>query len=147
MTEFKRVGQHMAVKAAHIIDRSESAHSKELRARFRQLPGQLRISGLTATYAFLASRESSPSAEGLQKAYKEVTEQIREHLVEKSPIGDGAIGTDLPKAHHETLTALGKMGPLDYARATREISELFVWLRRLSDTVSPRGPERSEDNR
>lgn len=147
MTEFTRVGQQMALKAAHIISETDRAHSQELRSRFRQLPGQLRSSGLTATYAFLASRESSSSTDGLQKAYKKVTEQIRGHLVEKSPIGPGKIGTELPKAHHETLKALGSANPLDYARATREISELFVWLRRLSDAVSPRDPEPSEDNR
>ncbi|MDT0329344.1 type III-B CRISPR module-associated protein Cmr5 [Nocardiopsis lambiniae] len=130
-----RIDQNMAVTAAGLLPDVVGDNARELRSRFRHLPVQLHTSGLAATYAFLAARSHSASSDRLTGAYRDVAKQIRVHLADKGMVPAG-LGTAVgPEAHRAMLSALGEMDAQSYARASREVSVLFSWLRRLADAV------------
>ncbi|MBE3001111.1 type III-B CRISPR module-associated protein Cmr5 [Nocardiopsis sp. HNM0947] len=139
MSSFTRIDQSMATKAVDLIPSGSEEYAQELRSRFSHLPGQLRSSGLAATYAFLAARANTASSEKLRNAYTDVTRTIVRRLCERrfvklqsEPLEDNS-----PVPHQAVLEQLGKMSTLYYALATREAAMLFMWMRRLSDSVTP----------
>lgn len=139
MSSFTRVDQAMAATAVKLIPEGSDEYSQELRSRYRHLPSQLRSSGLAATYGFLAARANSGSKENLRNAYKEVTHTITDHLFQLKFI-QGELPdreSEQDKFHRSVLQRIAKLDPIEYGLATREVSALFMWMRRLSDSVTP----------
>lgn len=139
MSSFTRVDQSMATKAIDLIPSGSDEYAQELRSRFSHLPGQLRSSGLAATYAFLAARASTGSSQRLRDAYAAVTRTIVRRLCERDfvKLQNEPLDDNGPVPHKTVLEQLGGMSTLYYALATREAAMLFMWMRRLSDSVTP----------
>lgn len=140
MSSFTRVDQSMAATAVKLIPEESDEYSQELRSRYRHLPGQLRSSGLAATYGFLAARANSGNNKNLRKAYEAVTHTIVDRLCQR----DFIQGDKLPdrrkepaRFHRSVLQRIAGFDPAKYGLATREVATLFMWMRRLSDSVTP----------
>jgi len=134
-----RIDQGMAAAAAQALP---GKVDKELRTRYRQLRVMLHTAGLAATYAFIASKAKDPddSAEPAERdklaaAYRDAGNGILSRLS----------GLSLLSADPEQMSArdvmreLGRMNPIQYARASAEASAFAGWLSRLADAVYQEG--------
>ncbi|WP_434739319.1 type III-B CRISPR module-associated protein Cmr5 [Micromonospora sp. SH-82] len=121
--QVRRVDQQMASAAAAMLPEKIT---KELRTRYRQLPVQIRMSGMAATYAYLLGKSTDSD---LGRAYRRVAEGIRHHLTTRSGLVDGAKANTGEKLLH----ALADLDPSVYARASAEVQALAGWLGRLAE--------------
>jgi CRISPR type III-B/RAMP module-associated protein Cmr5 len=134
-----RVDQGMAAAAAAALP---DKVDKELRTRYRQLRVMLHTAGLAATYAFIASKAKDPDDSAgsadqakLAAAYREAAEGIVSRLAGQSLL---AADPEQMSARH-VLEELGRMDPVQYARASAEASAFVGWLSRLADAVDQEG--------
>ena len=126
----QRIDQNMATAAAAALPPASGlgdAEKKALRTTYRQLGAMLHNAGLAATYAFVAARSSAETGV-LARAYQEAARGIRKRLSEV-----GLLSGDLDP--RQVLEALGKMDPVQYARASAEAAALTRWLSRLADAT------------
>ncbi|QSB16752.1 type III-B CRISPR module-associated protein Cmr5 [Natronosporangium hydrolyticum] len=121
--QVRRVDQRMAAAAANML---QEKVSPELRTRYRQLPVQVRISGLAATYAYLLGKSKENE---LGEAYKRVADGIRDHLITCSGLIDAADAA----TNEKLLRALADVDTSVYARASAEVQALAGWLSRLAE--------------
>lgn len=123
-----RIDQGMAAAAADLLP---SPVTREMRTRYRQLRQMLHSAGLAATYAFIAAKsgETGESRE-LADAYRRAGAGLRQRL---SDIGLLPADRELTAAG--VLESLGKMSPVEYARASAEARALAGWLSRLADAM------------
>lgn len=113
--------------AAAAADMLQEEIDDTLRTRYRQLPVQVRMSGLAATYAYLLGK--STEKDKLGRAYLRVADGIRKHLTTRSRLVDPA---DADTNEH-LLHALADLDTSIYARASAEVQALAGWLARLAE--------------
>ncbi|GAA0405418.1 hypothetical protein GCM10009541_55830 [Micromonospora gifhornensis] len=99
---------------------------RPLRTRYRQLPVQLRMSGLAATYAYLLGKSNATE---LGQAYHQVADGIRIHLT----TGSGLVDAAEADTNEKLLHALATLDASAYARASAEVQALAGWLSRLAE--------------
>jgi CRISPR/Cas system CMR-associated protein Cmr5 small subunit len=122
----RRVDQGMAEAAARLLP---AKVNKELRTRYRQLRIMTHTAGLAATYAFIAAKAGEKN--DLAAAYQRAGEGIRERLA-----GLGLLPGDTRRmTAQDMLRELGRMDPVQYARASTEVSVFTGWLARLADAM------------
>lgn len=124
MSGVRRVDQRMASAAGRLLP---ATIPDGLLTRYKQLPVQLRMSGLAATYAYVVAKSDT---DDLGQAYAMVADGIRRHLTDVAKIvtGDTAAATN-----EGFLRALGELEPSSYARASAEAQSLALWLSRLGE--------------
>lgn len=130
-----RIDQGMAAAAAAAIP---GKVDKELRTRYRQLRVMLHTAGLAATYVFIASKAKDPDdAAGpaeqakLAAAYHDAAKGIVSRLSRQ-----GLFPADAEHmSARDVMRELGRMDPIQYARASAEASSFVGWLSRLADAV------------
>lgn len=125
----RRVDQAAAGIACRVLGKEVSS---ELRTRMRQLPMQLRGSGLAATYAFVLSKADAHGGK-LEKAYYRLAERIASHVAERGLITETGRQMD-PR---QFLKALSEADVHDYARVSVEVETLAIWLSRLAEALCP----------
>ena len=136
-SQVRRVDQRMAAAAAKMLpDEVKDA----LRTRYRQLPVQVRTSGLAATYAYLLGKSTEKNELG--RAYRRVADGIRIHLTTHSRLVDAAADTN-----EKLLRALADLDTSAYARASAEVQALAGWVSRLAEArfAAAYGDRGSED--
>ena len=103
----------------------------ELRTRYRQLRVMLHTAGLAATYAYIASKakDADGGKDKLAKAYQEARSGIQVCLKASGLLEDDKAST------RDVLARLGRMRPVEYARASAEVAAFMSWLSRLADAV------------
>jgi CRISPR-associated protein Cmr5 len=122
----RRVDQGMAEAAARALP---AAVGKELRTRYRQLRIMTHTAGLAATYAFIAAKAGEQNE--LATAYQRAGEEIQKRLT-----GLGLLPGDAPRmTARDVLRELGRMDPVQYARASTEAAAFTGWLARLADAM------------
>ncbi|HLI39925.1 MAG TPA: type III-B CRISPR module-associated protein Cmr5 [Streptosporangiaceae bacterium] len=131
----RRIDQGMAAAAARALPQ-DLVVDKELRTRYRQLRVMLHTAGLAATYAFIASKagdtDGGPDGSGrLAGAYRQAGDAIRGRLSDMELFPGGA----RPAGVRDVMAELGKMDPVQYARASAEAAALVGWLSRLADAA------------
>ncbi|GGM66707.1 hypothetical protein GCM10011608_60030 [Micromonospora sonchi] len=122
-SQVRRVDQQMAAAAAAML---QPTIGNELRTRYKQLPVQIRMSGLAATYAYLLGKSKDNE---LGRAYQSVADGIRKHLTTRSGLVDAAEADTNEKLLH----ALAGLDTSVYARASAEVQALATWLSRLAE--------------
>jgi CRISPR/Cas system CMR-associated protein Cmr5 small subunit len=116
----------MAKAAANIMPEHVS---RELRTRYRQLRIMLHSAGLAATFAFIASKTGEGGE--LAGAYRRAGEGICARLIELGLL----TGDANQMSTREMLKEVGRMTPVQYARASAEASAFVSWLSRLADAM------------
>lgn len=130
-----RIDQGMAAAAAAALP---DKVNKELRTRYRQLRAMLHTAGLAATYAFIASKAKDPDDAA------EPTEQARLAAAYRDAAKGivSCLSSDPEKmSARDVMRELGRMNPVQYARASAEASAFVGWLSRLADAVYQEGEE------
>jgi CRISPR/Cas system CMR-associated protein Cmr5 small subunit len=127
----RRIDQGMAVAAARALP---DAFDPELRSRYRQLRIMLHTAGLAATYAFIVSRGAGQDK--LAKAYQAAGTGITNQLK-----ASGLLETD-GASPREILERIGKLKPVEYARASAEAAAFTGWLSRLADAEVQQSDDR-----
>jgi CRISPR type III-B/RAMP module-associated protein Cmr5 len=132
----RRVDQGKAVAASRHLP---AKVNDELRTRYRQLRVMLHTAGLAATYAYIASKakETSGGQDELAKAYQQTRSGIQVCLKEAGLLEDDKATT------RDVLARLGRMGTVEYARASVEVAAFMSWLSRLADAEWQAGDGRA----
>jgi CRISPR type III-B/RAMP module-associated protein Cmr5 len=132
----RRVDQGKAVAASRHLP---AKVNRELRTRYRQLRVMLHTAGLAATYAYIASKakETSGGQDELAKAYQETRSGIQVCL------NDAGLLEDEKATARDVLAQLGRMGTVEYARASAEVAAFLSWLSRLADAEWQEGDGRA----
>lgn len=99
--------------------------TKVIRTRFRALPLMFHSSGLAATIAYLSDKADTKNPIGL--AYGRVLDKMIDRLAQQGFL------TSPAATPTQVLTRLGSLPPPDYARASADLTEFAVWLKRLAE--------------
>ncbi|MFE9243643.1 type III-B CRISPR module-associated protein Cmr5 [Nocardiopsis sp. NPDC006938] len=115
--------------------------TQEVRTRMRQLPSQLRGSGLTATYAFVLAKAEKEGNEPLRSAYAGLADAIAEQAFangylprpQNDPNRHGSAKGQQDAGRRDFMSALCQASPAQYSRVSAAVDALAVWLSRLAE--------------
>jgi CRISPR type III-B/RAMP module-associated protein Cmr5 len=117
----RRLDQGMAADAVRAVPQ---AVSSEMLTRFRQLPVQLRTSGLAATLAFLLAKSGTGSP--LERAYGKAAEGLTKRVAERLALDPAPDPPGL-------LARLADLDIGDYQLAAAEAQAFAGWMRRIAE--------------
>lgn len=117
----RRLDQGMAADAVRAVP---PAVSKEMLTRFRQLPVQLRTSGLAATLAFLLAKSGTQTP--LERAYGKAAEGLTKRVAER-------LALDPAPDPRGLLARLADLDIGDYQLAAAEAQAFAGWMRRIAE--------------